>query len=253
MPEHTISHRIEPHRLLDRIRGKLLFLLAWPSLLVAMRRRSRRTELWIGDSHAMTVNRQVTNGMFMRGPDGQLILRAGARLMYSFARKGLGPRVKRVARFVNRFGRPGALVPIFLAGEIDVRVHLAERLDSSFEWVADYVEQCAEVARLMKADRFAFFVTTPPVDVPEEHVWFPIEGTIEERIEAHRKVREALRIAVEEIPGAVLIDLTDFLAPTGAMPVEATMDGAHTSLETAAKIRSRIGEYGLLAGPRAPL
>ena len=247
MPQHVISHRIEPHALSDRIRGKLLFLLASPSLLVAMRRRSRRTELWIGDSHAMTVNRQVTNGMFMRAPDGQLILRAGARLMYSFARTGFPPRVLRVARFVNRFGRPGALVPIFLAGEIDVRVHLPERLDAPLDWVDEYVSRCMEVARLLKADRVGFFVTTPPVDVPEADVWFPITGTIEERVEAHRKLRAALSQAVAAIPDAVLLDLTDLLAgATGAMPVESTFDGAHTSVKTVARIRSRIADYGLL-------
>jgi hypothetical protein len=244
---HAISHRIEPHRLSDRIRGKLLFLLAWPSLTLAMRRRSRRSELWIGDSHAMCVNRQVTNSMFMRGPEGQLILRAGARLMYSISRNGFPPSVMRVARFVNRFGRPGALVPIFLAGEIDVRVHLAERLDSSFDWVGDYVERCAEVARLLKADKMGFFVTTPPVDVPEADVWFPINGTIEERVEAHRRLRQALTSAVEPIQDATLLDLTDMLmGPTGAMPIELTFDGAHTNLETVARIRERLAGYELL-------
>jgi hypothetical protein len=60
-----MQRRIEPHRLSDRIRGKLLFLLAWPTLAVALRRPAT-TELWIGDSHAMTTNRSVTNSMFMR-------------------------------------------------------------------------------------------------------------------------------------------------------------------------------------------
>lgn len=249
VPDHAISHRIEPHALRDRIRGKLLFLLAWPSLVVAIRRRKRRTELWIGDSHAMCVNRQVTNAMFMRGPEGQLILRDGARLMYSIGRKGFSPRVMRVARFVNRFGRPGALVPIFLAGEIDVRVHLPERLDSPFDWVAQYVARCAEVTRLLGADRMGFFVTTPPVDVPEADVWFPITGTIEERVEAHRRLREALTRAVEPVANATLLDLTDMLAgPTGAMPIESTTDGAHTNLETVARIRARIADYRLLTG-----
>jgi hypothetical protein len=245
---HAISHRIEPHALRDRIRGKLLFLLAWPSLIVAMRRRSRRTELWIGDSHAMCVNREVTNGMFMRAPDGQLILRAGARLMHSIGRTGFPPRVMRTARFVNRFGRRGALVPIFLAGEIDVRVHLPERLDAPLDWVDAYVEHCAEVARLLKADRMGFFVTTPPVDVPEDDVWFPINGTIEERVEGHRRLREALTGAVEAVANATLLDLTDDLAgPDGAMPIEFTTDGAHTNLKTVALIRARLGEYQLLA------
>lgn len=245
--QHVISHRIEPHALGDRIRGKLLFLLAAPALVRAMRRRSRRTELWIGDSHAMCVNRQVTNSMFMRAPEGQLILRAGARLMYSLARDGFPPRVMRTARLVNRFGRPGALVPIFLAGEIDVRVHLAERLDAPVDWVGEYVRRCIEVARLLKADRVGFFVTTPPVDMPEEDVWFPVVGTIEERVQAHRRLREALTDAVAPIPNAVLLDFTDQLVgPTGAMPVESTFDGAHTNLATVARIRSWIAERRLL-------
>lgn len=232
----------------DRIRGKLLFLLAWPSLLVAMRRRSRRTELWIGDSHAMSVNRDVTNSTFMRAPQGQLILRVGARLMYSIATSGFPPRILRLARFVNRFGRRGALVPIFLMGEIDVRVHLPARPEASLDWVARYVERCTHVAELLKAERFAFFVTTPPVDVAEEDVWFPITGTIDERIEAHGRLRAALGDAVQRVPGALLIDLTDDLTGAdGAMPAEWTMDGAHTNTDTAARIRAHLAEYELLA------
>jgi hypothetical protein len=248
MPEHAISHRIEPHSVPDRVRGKLLFLGAWPSLILAMRRRSGRTELWIGDSHAMCVNREVTNSMFMRGPEGQLILRAGARLMYSIARTGFPSRVMRVARLVHRFGRPGALVPVFLAGEIDVRVHLAERRDASFDWVGGYVARCMEIAHLLKAERVAFFVTTPPVDVPEEDVWFPVTGTIEERVAVHGQLRDALATAVEPVPSAVLLDVTDLLADaTGAMPIESTMDGAHTNLETVARIRAALADYRLLA------
>lgn len=245
---YEISHQIEPHLLTDRIRGKLLFLLAWPTLIVAMRRRSRRTELWIGDSHAMTVNREVTNSSFMRAPEGQLILRAGARLMYSFARKGFPSRVLRVGRFVNRFGRAGALVPIFCTGEIDVRVHLPKHLDASMDWVEAYVARCMELAGLFKPDKVGFFVPTPPVDVPEEDVWFPITGTISERVEAHRKLRHALAAAVGQIPEAVLLDLTDLLAGAGGgMPLESTSDGAHTNRATVARIRARIADYRLLA------
>jgi hypothetical protein len=244
---HVISFRVEPHRLSDRIRGKLLFLLAWPTLVIAMRRRSRRTELWIGDSNAMSINREVSNSMFMRGPEGQLIVRTGARLMYSLARKGFHPRVMRVARFVNRFGRPAALVPIFVAGEIDVRVHLPKRPDAPLDWVEEYLERCMEVARLLKADRVGFLVTQPPVDIPEQS-WYPVTGTMEERVAVHRKLRAAFTRAVAKIPNAVLIDLTDVLADeTGAMPIELTVDGAHSNQEGIARARNRIAEYRLLA------
>ncbi|GAC1439151.1 MAG: hypothetical protein NVSMB51_16590 [Solirubrobacteraceae bacterium] len=249
MQPHVISHRIEPHALSARVRGKLLFLLAWPSLLVAMRRRSRKTELWIGDSHAMCVNRPVTNSMFMVAPEGQLILRAGARLMYSFARKSFPPRVTRVGRLVQRFGRPGALVPIFSAGEIDVRVHLPKHPDAPMDWVDGYVDRCMEVAHMLKADRVGFFVPTPPVDVPEKDVWFPITGTIAERVAAHRKLRGTLARSIERFPAAVLLDVTDVLAgPAGDMPVESTTDGAHTNSAAVARIRAQIAESKLLTG-----
>jgi hypothetical protein len=237
-----MQHQIEPHALTARIRGKLLFLLAWPSLVVAMRRRSRPTELWIGDSHAMTSNRKVTNSMFMRAPGGQLILRAGATLMYSIARKGFPARVTRVARFVNRFGGRGALFPVFMAGEIDVRVHLAERLDQSFEFVVAYVEQCLGVASLLRAEKVAFAVPPPPVDVAEKDTWFPIVGTMKQRLEAHKRLRDALTDAVEMIPNAVLLDFTAVLSAgsNGGMPVELTTDGAHTNSEAVVRIRNEI-------------
>ncbi len=243
-----MPYQMQPHALSDRIRGKLFFLPAWISLAVAMRRRSRKTELWIGDSHAMGLNREVTNGMFMRAPDGQLILRAGARLMYSLAHNGFPPRVMRVARFVNRFGRPGSLAPVFSAGDIDVRVHLPKRADATFDFVAEYVDRCMEIVGLLKADRVAFLVPPPPVDARVRDVWFPITGTIEERLEAQTKLRDALASAVKRIPTAVLLDLTDVLAgPTGGMPVELTTDGAHTNPETIARVRERIADYQLLA------
>jgi hypothetical protein len=241
-----MRYRIEPHSLPARIRGKLLFLLAWPTLLVAMR-RTRPTELWIGDSHAMSFNRKITNSMFMRAPGRVLILRAGARLMYSVSRTGLPPEVLRVARLVNRFGRPGSLLPVFSAGEIDVRVHLASRADQPFDFVAGYVQECIKVAALLKATTIAFVVPPPPVDIPEEHVWFPINGTVDERIGVHTKLRNTLAEAIAAVPDAVLLDFTDVLAgPSGAMPLELTSDGAHTNLVAVGRIRTRIAEGHLL-------
>jgi hypothetical protein len=243
-----MQHQIEPHRLSDRIRGKLLFMLAWPALMVAVRRTSRPTELWIGDSHAVTYNREVTNGMFMRAPCGQLILRAGPRLMFSLAQHGLPPRVHRVAKFVNRFGKPGALIPVFMAGEIDVRVHLADRPEETFEFVGRYVERCLDVTRVLKAERVAFAVPPPPVDVSAADRWFPIVGSIEQRLDAHGRLRGALARAVERAPGAMLLDFTAALSggPTGGMPVELTSDGAHTNLDAVALIRAEIMSSHLL-------
>jgi hypothetical protein len=243
-----MQRRIEPHQLTDRIRGKLLFLLAWPTFVAALR-RSRQTELWIGDSHAMTSTRTVTNSMFMRAGPGILVVRAGARLMYSISRNGFPERVQRVARTVERFGRPGAFIPVFSAGEIDVRVHLAERPDETFDFVAGYVDRCLALARELKAIRVGFMVPVPPVNLRDEDIWFPVVGTLEQRLEAHKRLRDALAAAVERTPGAVLLDFTPLLSgPDGGMPAELTFDGAHTNDKGVARIRREIIDRRLLAG-----
>lgn len=242
-----MPYQMEPHALRDRVRGKLLFLPATPALLVAMWRRGRPTELWIGDSHAMAVNREVTNAMFMRAPEGQLILRCGPRLMFSLARDGFPPRVMRVARLVRRAGRRGALLPVFSAGEIDVRAHLAARPDASYAFVAEYVARCLEVAELLRAERVGFLVPLPPVDAREEDVWFPIVGTLAERAAAQRRLREALAEAVAAVPHAVLLDFTDLVENEhGGMPVTLTLDGCHANLDVIRRIRARVAEERLL-------
>jgi hypothetical protein len=237
----TTRYRLEPHALSDRIRGKLLFIPATGAFAVALLRPPRGTELWIGDSHAMSSIRSVTNSMFMRAPGGRFVLRAGARLMFSLARDGFPPRVTRVARLVGAVGRRGTFVPVFSAGEIDVRAHLAEHLDDSFEFVAAYVQRCVELADVLKAERLGILVPPPPVDAPVDEVWFPIVGTIEERVEAHRRVREALIEAVAAVPHAELLDATAALADeAGAMPVELTLDGSHANLEAVARIEAHL-------------
>lgn len=251
----VIAKRAEPHRLVDRVQGKLLFLIATPALLAALRRPWGVTELWIGDSHALTFNRKVTNGNFVRGPEGQIILRVGARLMHSLAFEGFPPRAVRAALLIGRFGRPGAIIPIFSAGEIDVRVHLASRLDDPLTWVGNYVTQCMRMAQVMRAPRVGFVVPPPPADVRPEDVWYPVNGTIEERATMHARMRDALTAAVAEVPlgpdvpQAVLIDVTDELAgPSGAMRLDLTADGHHPTAAVIPMVRDQVRRSGLLDG-----
>ena len=100
-------------------------------------------------------------------------------------------------------------------------------------------------------DRFswlAFLVPPPPVDAREEDVWFPVVGTMEDRLLAQKSLVTALTRAVAAVPHAELIDLTDLLTgPTGGMPIEYTLDGAHTNATTVAKIRERVAEHRLTA------
>jgi hypothetical protein len=237
---YVISQRHEPHELSKRIVGKLLFLRAWPQLLVAMR-TAGPTELWIGDSHAMSVNRALTNAMFMVGPEGQIIVRAGARLMASIAIKGFPARIERLAAMVHRCGRRGAFIPIFSAGEIDMRAHLANRPNDDLAWVAAYVNRCADLAAKLKSSQFGVLVPAPPPDVADEMTWFPVVGTFAERLAIHGRLRRALDAAVSAVPQAKLIDCTDALTgPDGGMPVRYTVDGVHTNERAIAIIRAQV-------------
>ncbi|MEO6471457.1 MAG: hypothetical protein ABIR57_06200 [Aeromicrobium sp.] len=238
--------QVLPRHLGPRLRAKLQPVSAWAALLVAMRRRGRGTELWIGDSHAMSFNRDLQLSMFMRAPEGQLILRVGTRIMWSLSRKGFPPRVLRVARFVSWFGTRGALVPIFVTGEIDVRCHLAEREDQNFEFVGEYVSRCQAIAESFKAERLVVVVPPPPCEFTPNLEAFPIVGSLEQRVRAFEALRKAIVNEVSTVPGAQVLDSTDLLADeNGVMKRELTDDGCHTNTTGIALVRGRVAELGL--------
>jgi hypothetical protein len=211
---------------------------AWSALLVAMRRRSRAAELWIGDSHALSYNQRVHQSNFVKVRGGPIVLRVGPRLMWSLAEKGFPARVHHIARIVSRFGVAGSIVPVFVAGEIDVRCHLAGRPED-FRFVTRYVDRCREVAHTLGAARLVFAVPPPPsADCPNVEE-FPIRGTIGERVTAFDSLRRALVDAVAATPGAELLDATDDLrAKDGALRSDLTDDGCHVNLDGVVVVRA---------------
>lgn len=234
-------------QLAARVRSKLLFIPASLHLIAALRGK-RPTEFWIGDSHAMSTNHAIVSSMFMRGAEGQLILRAGARLLYSISQNGWGPRITRVVRLISPFVKRGSLVPIFSAGEIDIRAHLAKRPDETYEFVHEYVDQCEQIVRQLKAEKSAYMWPTPQCAMPQDQVWFPMVGTLAERFAISLRLREALAEAIGTYPHAVLLDFNDALADpaTGGIRPEFTDDGAHTNLAAVAVVRKQIADYRLL-------
>jgi hypothetical protein len=227
--------------------GRLRMLRAWAALLMAMRRRSRATELWIGDSHALSFNQKVHFSEFVRGPEGQIILRVGPRLMWSLAESGFSKRVDRVARVVARLGRPGSIIPVFVSGEIDVRCHLVGR-EQDYGFVKTYVDRCLALAASLRSPRAVFVIPPPPSEWCPNVVEFPIKGTIVERVGAFRNLREALISVVEHASGAELLDPTDELAgPDGSLRRDYTDDGCHTNHRGVAVVRSLAHQMELTA------
>ena len=236
--------RILPRAIVPRVLAKLEPLKAWFLLAIAMRRR-KPTELWLGDSHALCFNSPISLSMFLKTPGGQFIVRFGPRLMFSIAKNGMPEKITRVARFVGRFGRRGSIVPIISAGEIDIRCHLPGR-EPDYSFVDEYVDVCAEMFALTKAPVGYIVVPPPPnVDCPSVEL-YPIKGTIDQRIEACRGVREALHAAVARYPDVELLDFNDVLGnPDGTMIAELSDDGCHTNPKGIGVVRAHIEQLDL--------
>ncbi len=215
--------------------------------LLAAARRRRPTEVWFGDSHAIFVNQDYTSAKLSRAPEGQIVWHLGGRLMWSLAHNGFPVRVHRAARALRLLSRPGSLVPVFIAGEIDVRCHLVPRSSRpgySLDFVADYVRRTQQLATEMGAPQLIIAVPVPPSDDCPKNPEFPIKGTIAERVEVFRELRRALIQAVaaaDAAPEVRLVDATELLADeTGELRSELTDDGCHTNAKGVRLVRSTV-------------
>lgn len=231
----------------ERITGVLRFIPAWVWMILTLLSRKPR-EVWIGDSHAMSFNQRLTNAMVMRGPEGSVVLRAGARLMHSLGRRGYPRHVLRPIAMINRWGR-GTYLPFFVAGEIDVRTQMVSRPDDDLAWVTTYVDRCLGLLREERAPHVWFLAPPPPADVRPDQAWVyaTINGTVEERLVQFDRLREALRTAVASHPRATFLDFTSLMADgTGALSPALTSDGCHSRTVVSVAMRARLHELGVL-------
>jgi lysophospholipase L1-like esterase len=222
--------------------------------LVAAARRRRPTEVWFGDSHAIFLNQDYTSAKLSRAPEGQIVWHLGGRLMWSLAHNGFPARVHRVARALRLIARPGSLVPVFVAGEIDVRCHLVPRSTQpgySLDFVADYVRQARALAAEIGAPSLIIAVPVPPSDDCPKNPEYPIKGTIEERVGVFRELRRALIQAVAATgdgPEVRLVDATELLADdTGELRSELTDDGCHTNATGVRLVRTAVRGLDLVS------
>ena len=214
-------------------------------------RSSRVTELWFGDSHAVQMNAVCRKGRLFRA-DEPVVWCLGPRLMSSLARRGFPICVNGGARILGIFNKRGALVPIFITGEIDIRCHLVQRsrsADFDLTFVGDYVRNARRLAKLIGATCVVFVVPVPPSSRCPMTPTFPVDGTIDERIAAFQKLRTSLAKEVAELDGlplAVVVDATNLLVDeSGALRGELTDDGCHTNLDGSRFVRDRLEQIDL--------
>jgi hypothetical protein len=204
----------------------------------------RPIEMWIGDSHAMSSNRAIVSGAFLTGADGVLIVRVGARLMFSLAVRGFPAWSRCFAWLAGRLCRPGQIRPIFMAGEIDVRVHLVEHAHQGLGFVSDYAGRCRGLARLLRAEQFVLAVPPPPCDMTGFRVWYPVIGSLEERITVWQMLRDAIVDAAHAVGAQVLDFSGDVAGPDGSLRPELSDDGAHTNQAAIPLIRAAVSRLG---------
>lgn len=218
--------------------------------LVHAVRRDDPVSIWVGDSHSLHFNQKSTGGVVSGASDAHFVWHLGPRLMWSLGTRGFAVGTRVAAWLLNCFRRSsGRVVPIVVAGEIDVRCHLVSRSSVSnvdLSFVASYVNSGRRLASSMGAECAIFVVPVPPGADWSAHSRLPIVGSSSARIEAFAALRIALAQAVEQCvgePRAYLLDATDVLVDSGGqLDRTLTSDGCHVNREGALLVHGRLAE-----------
>jgi len=225
-----------------RLRG---WIALFGMLLAAV--RGRVDEIWVGDSHSVTFNSaQPPLPGILRTGERRWTWHLGPRLLYSIARDDFPAPLLRTARLIARV--PGArdAAWFFSLGEIDIRCHLAPRLASGGDvgFVSAYVDRVHALLARLDAPAGTIVVPVPPCLDSYDPVAFPVAGSPEQRLAAHRAVRSALVLATGAArggPALRLLDATaDLAGPDGLMRDDLTDDGCHTNEAGRAVVRREV-------------
>lgn len=208
-------------------------------------------EVWIGDSHAVLLNTARFPVVVERVEAGRYVSHLGPRLMYSVARDDFPGMLRRAARAFRLLPGSGTITYVFCLGEIDVRCHLAPRLDDPPDpaFVAGYLRRVRELVHRLGATDAVVVVPPPPSGAIRDHEAFPTVGTVEERLRAHRWLRQTLHEAARtalpaDVPRGItlrLLDPTDALSDeNGLLRGDLTDDGCHTNAAGRAVVRQEL-------------
>lgn len=225
------------------LRARLTGLIGMARLLLALR-RGMVDEVWVGDSHSVLLNtgRFPFPGVATSAP-GRWVIHLGPRVMYSIARDGFPPALHRLAGRVRRIPAARDVSWFFVFGEIDIRCHVAPRLAKGADvaFVATYVDRVRALTATIGTLSARAVVPVPPCDDVLDHDAFPIAGTPQQRLAAHRAIREALHQATEATSQIGVLDMTAALiTPDGFMRDEFTDDGCHTNTAGRVVVRREV-------------
>ena len=243
------------------LKARMLARIGFLRLVVSIA-RGQVDEVWVGDSNAVFSgsDRFPPLGIGSTEPR-QWVWSLGPRLMFSVARDGYPPAMHRLLRVLRRVRANRNVLWVFSAGEIDLRCHLVPRLREGTElgFVKPYIDQVKSLVAEFDAPHAAVAIPVPPaVDITDTD-GFPVVGTIEERLDAHRLMRKQMLDETGPASGSTgavihAVDATDRLSDEhGHYRPEVTGDGVHPNDIGRAEIRAAVAELraGISAGELA--
>lgn len=214
-------------------------------LALAVRRiAGARLTFVIGDSHALFLCGAHGSSLRRIRPTrfpGVIVLWLGPKLLHSLATRGFPAWVRiLMARRLALGGRANVCVDI-VAGEIDVRCHLAPRVAADGPAVVDRLVE-AFVAQLRRcADGgvagIRYYEPVPPSDAYADNPEFPRAGSLAERIRCHRLLADRIRQSIEDAartgyPFRFVANPEEAVLADGAMNPLWSDDGCHFNQPT---------------------
>ena len=208
--------------------------------------------MWVGDSNAVHFASATWPRHSLDSSEpGRWVWALGPRLMYSVARDGYPPAMHRRLRLLRRLRNNRDVLWFFSAGEIDLRCHLVPRLKAGADlgYVRIYVERVQNLVAEFDAKHAAVSVPIPPAADMAHTEGFPIVGTLQERLDAHRLMRRRMLEETGPATGATgpviyAFDATEKISDAdGYYRPEVTYDGMHPNDYGRAEIAEVVAEF----------
>ena len=220
----------------------------WLAGLRALRKagKASTTTLWIGDSHArFNLGKGTFGGRISAASPSDFVWSIGPRLAFSIAKNGWPPDVVLGSKLLTRCEIPQ--LTAFVLGEIDIRMFLSTQIAENMielAWLPHYLGRCADLSQ--EQGRLGVIVVPIPPSARTEEQMLPEIGSIRDRVEAHRVIREAFtrEVAHEFKSKLTVFDATDLLCTlNGDLHDSYTDDGWHLNSAGAAIFQHQWAEF----------
>lgn len=203
---------------------------------VMVNSNGKSRNLIVGDSHSpFLAGNQLKR--FYRGEENFYCLYLGPRLLHSVATKGF-PSLAFVMLSHLHWNSV-----IFILGEIDVRVFLANKERSfrvSDQVAASYLTECVRISEVLKSKSVMVLAPVPPSNLGKENLRFPRNGSLQARVKAFNDLNALLDKNCRKY-SVPFIDTRKILTnSSGSLKKKLTNDGCHLNSRGSSLVREHL-------------